>query len=106
MSNLKEDEYLQSLSIDTKTLKKNLGQKCKYVLNGDVNPKNGNYNYRYGKIGEIIKRQVDLGNSDFISFNKIILLYVIKSKKDLNLNPHNIPEDIINYLDNRQLEKC
>ena len=57
---------MERIKIDTPTLKKLIGTRVKYVLKS-LN----NYDERHGTITEIIRKQVDFGNRDFISFSRI-----------------------------------
>lgn len=64
--------YLEGehLKIDTPTLRKNKGKKVKYLVKGWGEA-------RYGTIEDVIKKQVDLGNMDYIPFDRIVEIVLI-----------------------------
>ena len=60
-------EYIlkgEHIKIDTPTIKKHIGRKVEYLLNRD-------YTSRKGVITEIIRKQVNFGNSEFDPLNTI-----------------------------------
>ena len=56
----------EQIKIDTPTLRKLIGKKVEYLLKRD-----SLYSSRRGTITDIIRRQVDLGNGDYIPFDSI-----------------------------------
>ena len=62
------------LKIDTPTLRKHMGKKVQYRLKSSWI-----WDIRAGEIGEIIRKQVDLGNMDFIPFDKIAEMVLMES---------------------------
>ena len=62
----------EQIKIDTPTLKKMIGTKVKYLLERDIDKSGrGYYSPKEGTITEIIRKQVDFGNTDFVSFSQI-----------------------------------
>lgn len=62
----------EHIKIDTPTLKKYIGRKVKYLLNGD-----GGLYPRYGEITEIVRRQVDFGNQEWHFIDRITEIVLI-----------------------------
>ncbi len=58
----------EQLKITTPILRKNLNKRVQFILKNGK----GEYTPAFGTITEIVRKQVDLGGSDFIPFNQIV----------------------------------
>ncbi len=61
----------EKLKLDTPTLRKHIGKKAVYVL------KARGWALIQGTINDVVKRQVDLGNMDYIPFDRIKEIYLL-----------------------------
>jgi len=61
----------KKLKLDTPTLRKHMGEKVIYIL------KNRYWEASNGIIGEVIRRQVNLGDMDFIPFDRIKEIHLL-----------------------------
>lgn len=60
------------LKIDSPTLKKMIGAQVEYLLERNIDKSGrGYFSSNYGKITDIVRKQVDFGNGCYESFNSI-----------------------------------